>query len=57
MHRYLDLNEDSRAISCRECDETICDAAENYRKHESMRTGYITDAGPAFISPVTKLGG
>lgn len=56
IHRYLDLNEDSRAISCRECGETICDAAETIGKHASMRTGPVTDAGPAFVSPVAKLG-
>lgn len=54
IQKYLDLNEEELTISCRKCGETLCNADENYKEHSAMRTGPVTDAGPAF-EPSKKL--
>lgn len=54
--KYLDLDESDETISCRECGETLCDADENYKEYSAMRTGPVTDAGPAFEPPEKLLG-
>lgn len=51
IHKYLDLDVDSGVIQCRECGEELCDGDQNYKEHSAMRTGPVTDAGPAFDDP------
>lgn len=51
IHEYLELDPDTRTISCSKCGEEICDAEENYKEHTALRTGPITDAGPVFTPP------
>lgn len=56
IHKYLELDPDEETISCRECGETVCNAGENYKEYSAMRTGDVTDAGPAFEPPEEILG-
>lgn len=56
IHKYLELDPDEETISCRECGETLCNAGENYKEYSAMRTGDVTDAGPAFEPPEEILG-
>lgn len=56
IHKYLELDPDEETIACRECDEVLCDADENYKEYAAMRTGPVTDAGPAFEPPEEILG-
>jgi len=56
IHKYLELDPDAETISCRECGETLCNANRNYKEYAAMRTGPVTDAGPAFEPPEEILG-
>ncbi|MFO7925611.1 acetone carboxylase subunit gamma [Natronomonas sp.] len=48
IHEYLELDPEAETIRCSECDETLCNADQNYKEYSAMRTGPVTDAGPLF---------
>lgn len=51
IHEYLDLDPQTGAIRCNECDHHICDADKNYKRHCAMESGPLADIGPGFETP------
>lgn len=54
IHEYLELDVDSRTISCSECGEELCDASQNYKEHSVLYARLIDEADPAFL-PATEV--
>ena len=48
---HMAVDDDRGAIVCRNCDETICGADENYKLHAPCDRKPLTEAGPLVNDP------
>jgi N-methylhydantoinase B len=48
---HMAVDDDRGAIVCRNCEETICDADENYKLHALCDRKPLTEAGPLVNDP------
>jgi N-methylhydantoinase B len=48
---HLAVDDDRGAVVCRDCDEAICDAGENYKLHALCDRKPLIEAGPLVNDP------
>ena len=48
---HLDVDADAETVVCRRCDETLCDADENYKLHALCERLPVEEAGPLVNDP------
>lgn len=51
LDAHLDVDTDTKTVVCRNCDEAICDADENYKLHALCERLPVEEAGPLVNDP------